>query len=123
VNGDLIVDGNLTVLSTQNLVVDDPLILLGNTNTDSGAIVDVGMFFRQPSGTSNVVTVFDPDAGSAGQYRIAKTTNGFTDTEITSFQDIEVLVTGSFEATTNVHATTLSVASGVLINGNSIIFA
>jgi len=121
VNGDLLVDGNLTVLATENLVVDDPFILLGNTNTNSGAQIDVGMFFRQAAG-SNVVTAFTP---ATGKYHIAKTTDTVTDNSIdtSNFSAIEVLVTGSFEATANVQADTMAVNSGVLIKGNSIIFA
>ena len=120
VGGNLVVDGELTVLQTTNLVVDDPLIELGNTNTNSGAIIDVGMVFRQPSGNSNVVTFYD---GSDSKYRIGLTTNGAYDSTISTTGNIEVEVTGNVTATNTLKAPSLELdGSSIRIEGNSIVF-
>jgi len=120
VGGNLIVDGELTVLQTNNLVVDDPLIELGNTNTNGGAIIDVGMVFRQPSGNSNVVTFYD---ASDSKYRIGLTTNGAYDSAITTAGNIEVEVTGNVTATNTLKAPSLELdGSSIRIEGNSIVF-
>ena len=125
VAGDLIVDGDLTVLTTNNLIVEDPIIELGNVNMQTGAQYDVGLVFTQPTG-SNVTTFYDI---SDSLYRIAMTSNNAHDTDITELSAIEVEVTGNLTATQNLNFTnahfsdTLSMGSGnILINGNSIFF-
>jgi len=125
VMGDLIVDGDLTVLTTNNLIVEDPIIELGNVNMSSGAQYDVGMIFTQPTG-SNVATFYDI---SDSLYRVAMTSNTAHDTGITVLSAIEMEVTGNLTATTNLNSVnshfsdTLSMGSGnILINGNSIFF-
>jgi len=125
VSGDLIVDGDLTVLTTNNLVVEDPIIELGNVNTQSGAQYDVGMVFTQPTG-SNVATFYDI---SDSKYRVAMTSNNAQDIDITDLNVIEMEITGNLTATQNLNSTsahfsdTVSMGSGnILINGNSIFF-
>ena len=126
-NGNLIVDGELTVLTTQNLVIQDPLIELGNTNTNAGAVVDVGMVFRQPQANSNVAVFYD---ASDSKYRVCLTENGAYDTSITPSADlIDMEVTGNMKATANVDAVNCNISgslslggSSLRIEGNSIIF-
>ena len=127
VNGNLIVDGELTVLTTQNLVIQDPLIELGNTNTDASVFVDVGMVFRQPQANSNVAVYYD---ASDSKYRVCLTENGAYDTSITPSADlIDMEVTGNMKATANVDAVNCNISgslslggSSLRIEGNSIIF-
>ena len=120
VNGNLIVDGELTVIQTNNLVVSDPLIELGNTNTNGDVIIDVGMVFRQPAGNSNVATFYD---GSASKYRIGLTNNGAYDNVITTTGDIDVEVTGNVTVTNTLKTPAIELdGSSIRIEGNSIVF-
>lgn len=127
VNGNLNVDGELTVLTTNNLIIQDPIIELGNVHAQGlGVSYDTGMVFTQPSG-SNVATWYD--ITGSGTYRIAKTNNSAHDTSLEPDGSIEVEVTGNMTSTGNVNASDalvtgdLSMGSGnIRISGNTIYF-
>jgi predicted acyltransferase (DUF342 family) len=136
VHGNLIVDGQLTVVATQNIVIQDPIIEIGNTHTNSAVAVDVGMVFRHP--LSNVATFYD-DHNDV--YRICKTNNSAYDSVLTPTGTLPVVITGTLNTsgdttvgsnltvTNNVTASNLTIngslslgGSSIKIQGNSIVF-
>ena len=62
INGDLTVEGNLTTINTENLVVEDPLILLGNGNTADDK--DLGLLLRYVASGSNKNAAFFRDTSA-----------------------------------------------------------
>lgn len=111
VTGDLIVSGNVTSIESTNLVVNDPIVEFGRTNTNSGAVLDVGMVFRQPSGNSNVATFF---SGSDSKYYIGYTSNSANDSGLTVTGSLPVQINGSLTTTGSASVgTDLTVSSNV----------
>ena len=97
VDGNLTVSGTTTTVSAQDLVVSDPLIYIGEGNTDN--LVDLGLVSSYNDGTyqhSGIVR----DA-SAGKWKIFK---GVTDEPTTTINfaqgSLDALAVGAFEATT-----------------------
>tara|TARA_B110000858_G_C17801927_1_gene475776 strand:- start:2031 stop:3779 length:1749 start_codon:yes stop_codon:yes gene_type:complete len=138
VTGDLIVSGNVTSIESTNLIVDDPIVEFGRTNTNSGAVIDVGMVFRQPSGNSNVATFF---SGADSKYYIGYTSNSGSDSGLIVTGSLPVHINGSLTTTggasvgadlsvTSNVSTSNATCSGIFsmgsgnirIEGNSIVF-
>src|SRR6056300_431668 len=84
VGGDVYIEGNLTVLgetttiSSENLRVKDAIVELGENNTDSDFVFDLGLIMTRPG--SNVTASY---IESSNEYIIGYTQNSASDTYIT----------------------------------------
>src|SRR6056300_935795 len=84
VGGDVYIEGNLTVLgetttiSSENLRVKDAIVELGENNTDSDFVFDLGLIMTRPG--SNVTASY---IESSNEYIIGYTQNSASDTFIT----------------------------------------
>src|SRR6056300_563769 len=84
VGGDVYIEGNLTVLgetttiSSENLRVKDAIVELGENNTDSDFVFDLGLIMTRPG--SNVTVSY---IESSNEYIIGYTQNSASDTYIT----------------------------------------
>jgi hypothetical protein len=76
IHGNLAVDGTLTVINTENLVVTDPIIELGNNAT---LTTDTGIIYTRPTGVSNVMAGWRANDGS-NQFVVAFTKSSAFDT-------------------------------------------
>jgi hypothetical protein len=125
VEGNLIVNGDLTVVATQNLTIEDPITLLGNTNSLINA--DVGHIIKRPTGNSNVATYWD---GGLSRYMFCLTDTAGDQTQITpdTAQNIIVDVVGNINAHANVECSNVVTqhitlgSSAITIENNVITF-
>ena len=78
ISGNLTVNGTTTTVDTNNMTVDDPLLLLASNQTGSGA-VDIG-FIGERGDDTNVAFVFDE---SDNEFAVALTSTGDANTTIT----------------------------------------
>ena len=71
INGDLTVEGNLTTINTENLVVEDPLILLGNGNNADDK--DRGLLLRYvASGSNKNAAIFRDTSANNNAFTLAQ---------------------------------------------------
>jgi len=75
--GDLEVRGNTTYLSTQNLLVEDPILALGANNTSSS--LDTGIIVLVYQGNSNVAFGY---RGASNEFIISHTLSSHEDSEL-----------------------------------------
>ncbi|MDB4348847.1 hypothetical protein OAA64_00825 [bacterium] len=124
VTGDLIVNGTTTTVDSQNLQVEDPMILMGTGSSGEGSAADRGLIMAI-SGATNPVMFWD---NSATEFAFARSeTSGSTNTiDVDAYADLRVLdfygraLSGSGDST--IHKITMNqlVASTADINGGSI---
>jgi hypothetical protein len=95
--GDLEVRGNTTYLSTQNLLVEDPILALGANNTSSS--LDTGLIVLVYQGDSNVAFGY---RGANNEFIISHTLSSPEDSELTpdTSNAINVHVYGDLTADT-----------------------
>jgi hypothetical protein len=93
ITGNLLVGGTTTTVNTENLVVKDPIIQLG----DASASVDSGLLLARPSDTDNVYVGYDQNRT---EFAIGFTDNHAGDSDITikQGQDFTLNVYGNVEA-------------------------
>jgi len=93
ITGNLLVGGTTTTVNTENLVVKDPIIQLG----DASASVDSGLLLARPSDTDNVYVGYDQNRT---EFAIGFTDNHAGDFDITIKQgeDFTLNVYGNVEA-------------------------
>ena len=93
ITGNLLVGGTTTTVNTQNLIVQDPIIQLG----DASASVDSGLLLARPSDTDNVYVGYDQ---TRTEFAIGFTDNHAGDSDITikQGQDFTLNVYGNVEA-------------------------
>ena len=93
ITGNLLVGGTTTTVNTENLVVKDPIIQLG----DASASVDSGLLLARPSDTDNVYVGYDQNRT---EFAIGFTDNHAGDSDITIKQgeDFTLNVYGNVEA-------------------------
>ena len=93
ITGNLLVGGTTTTVNTQNLIVQDPIIQLG----DASASVDSGLLLARPSDTDNVYVGYDQNRT---EFAIGFTDNHAGDSDITikQGQDFTLNVYGNVEA-------------------------
>jgi hypothetical protein len=110
VNSNLVVNGNLTVVSSQNLVVNDPIIELGNTISSSST--STGLVLDRPRLAGEFGNVFAGYIGTGlNKYAIGYTDNNAFNTTIAMNSNlITAKVYGSLEATAN-----LTVGTSLLV--------
>ena len=95
--GDLEVRGNTTYLSTQNLLIEDPILALGANNTSSS--LDTGLIVLVYQGSSNVAFGY---RGASNEFIIGHTLSSPDDSELTpdTSNAINVHVYGDITADT-----------------------
>ena len=93
ITGNLHVGGTTTTVNTENLVVKDPIIQLG----DASASVDSGLLLARPSGTDNVYMGYDQ---SETEFALGFTDNHAGDSTITVKDNVDFAlnVHGNVEA-------------------------
>jgi hypothetical protein len=99
ISGNLTVNGTTTTVDTNNMTVDDPLLLLASNQTGSGA-VDIG-FIGERGDDTNVAFVFDE---SADEFAVALTSTADANTTIT-ITDYADLHAGGITADDTITAT------------------
>jgi hypothetical protein len=89
VTGDLIVNGTTTTVDSQNLQVEDPMILMGTGSSGEGSAGDRGLIMAI-NGATNPVMYWD---NSATQFAFARSeTSGSTNTIVVdAYSDLRVL--------------------------------
>ena len=112
--GNLTVQGNVTAIDTQNLVVEDPLILLAKDQTGAPSL-DIG-FIGERGDELNAAFVWDE---SEGQFITALTSDSVTNTTITisSYASLRVL---DLDAA-NVTITGNTSIGNITVNADSVI--
>jgi hypothetical protein len=88
ITGNLLVGGTTTTVNTENLVVKDPIIQLG----DASALVDSGLLLARPSDTDNVYVGYNE---TESEFAI-----GFTDNHA---GESDIIVKDNVDFTLNVH--------------------
>lgn len=130
--GNLTVNGTASYLNTNNLLVEDPLILLASGN--AGTTLDMGLIMER-GGTNNRGFIFDE---SADEFAVIDTTEtGFTSGSVAiadyvplhvgdliADDDLTVggkaSITGDLEVTASTRLIDVTASSGVLITGGGI---
>jgi len=113
ITGNLTVNGTTTTVDTNNMTVDDPLLLLGSNQTGSGA-VDIG-FIGERGDDTNVAFIFDE---SADEFAVALTSTADANTTITitDYADLHaggITADDAISATGNVTGGNLTTAGDV----------
>ena len=126
--GNLEVRGNTTYLSTQNLLVEDPILALGANNTSSS--LDTGIIVLVYQGDSNVAFGY---RGASNEFIISHTLSSPDDSELIpdTSNVINVHVYGDITADGNIHSnylfgngaaltgiSTVTTLEGIVNNGN-----
>ena len=126
--GNLEVRGNTTYLSTQNLLVEDPILALGANNTSSS--LDTGLIVLVYQGDSNVAFGY---RGASNEFIISHTLSSPDDSELIpdTSNVINVHVYGDITADGNIHSnylfgngsaltgiSTVTTLEGIVDNGN-----
>ena len=126
--GNLEVRGNTTYLSTQNLLVEDPILALGANNTSSS--LDTGLIVLVYQGDSNVAFGY---RGVSNEFIISHTLSSPDDSELIpdTSNVINVHVYGDITADGNIHSnylfgngsaltgiSTVTTLEGIVNNGN-----
>lgn len=110
VTGNLNVTGTLTTIDTTNLVVEDPLIKLGNGN-DSADAIDIGFYgLYDTSGSQDLYAGMFRDASDGGKFKL------FVDNQAAPTTTVDTGGTGYTVATLVAHLED----SNVTITGGSI---
>ena len=110
VSGNLNVTGTLTTIDTTNLVVEDPLIKLGNGNDTTDAI-DIGFYgLYDTSGSQDLYAGMFRDASDGGKFKL------FVDNQAAPTTTVDTAGTGYTVATLVAHLED----SNVTITGGSI---
>ena len=117
VSGNLTVSGTLTTINTDQLTVEDPVMILNNGDVAS----DVGLFFTNPGAQGDQVFIFD---NTDQIFKLAQAPNGSTggDTDFnpTDYSDLKLKsleTTGAISVTTTLGVTGITTLSG-LLNAN-----
>jgi hypothetical protein len=99
IDGNLVVSGGVTTISSQNLTVDDGIIELGRNNVSGDSTLDLGLIMSRP--TSNITVGF---LESSEEIVLAYTQSSADNTTITPLtsQDINVHVYGRLYTEANV---------------------
>jgi hypothetical protein len=99
IDGNLVVSGGVTTISSQNLTVDDGIIELGRNNVSGDSTLDLGLIMSRP--TSNITVGF---LESSEEIVLAYTQSSADNATITplSSQDINVHVYGRLYTEANV---------------------
>jgi cytoskeletal protein CcmA (bactofilin family) len=152
IDGNLRVNGDTTVLYTENTSIKDALIELGRNNTSSDTTLDLGILMHRPDALSNVVIGYREGTDEfALAYTDAKPTDktftpktdedinvhvyGLTHVDANIYAHEDVLVTGNVYVSTNVSITEeltvsnnvyadkdLEVVGNVYVDGNVVAY-
>ena len=112
IDGNLRVNGDTTVLYTENTSIKDALIELGRNNTSSDTTLDLGILMHRPDALSNVVIGYRE---GTDEFALAYTDAKPTDKTFTpkTDEDINVHVYGLTHVDANIYA-----HEDVLVTGN-----
>ena len=104
ISGNLLVNGSITTVVTENLSIKDPLFELGKDNV-AGIPTDLGIIMTRPAGSSNVAIVFDESASSLN---IGYTLGNASQSEISmeSGTPLHLSVTGNVSVSSNLEVGT-----------------
>src|SRR6056300_1426799 len=112
VDGNLRVNGDTTVIYTENTAIKDALIELGQNNTSADPTLDLGILMHRPDALSNVVIGYRE---GTDEFAIGYTDANPTDKTFTpkTDEDINVHVYGLTHVDANIYA-----HEDVLVDGN-----
>src|SRR6056300_1086609 len=112
VDGNLRVNGDTTVIYTENTAIKDALIELGQNNTSADTTLDLGILMHRPDALSNVVIGYRE---GTDEFAIGYTDANPTDKTFTpkTDEDINVHVYGLTHVDANIYA-----HEDVLVDGN-----
>src|SRR5210317_1768978 len=99
IDGNLVVSGGVTTISSQNLTVDDGIIELGRNNVSGDSTLDLGLIMSRP--TSNITVGFLESSEEIVLAYTQSSADNATITPLTS-QDINVHVYGRLYTEANV---------------------
>src|SRR6056300_975878 len=99
IDGNLVVSGGVTTISSQNLTVDDGIIELGRNNVSGDSTLDLGLIMSRP--TSNITVGFLESSEESVLAYTQSSADNTTITPLTS-QDINVHVYGRLYTEANV---------------------
>jgi cytoskeletal protein CcmA (bactofilin family) len=113
IDGNLTVNGDTTVIYTENTSIKDALIELGRDNTSGDSTLDLGVLMHRPDVLSNVVIGYREETD---EFAIAYTDAQPTDKTFTpkTDEDINVHVYGLTHVDANIYA-----HEDVLVTGNT----
>src|SRR6056300_109816 len=112
VDGNLRVNGDTTVIYTENTAIKDALIELGQNNTSADTTLDLGILMHRPDALSNVVIGYRE---GTDEFAIGYTDANPTDKTFTpkTDEDINVHVYGLTHVDANIYA-----HEDILVDGN-----
>jgi len=112
VDGNLRVNGDTTVIYTENTAIKDALIELGQNNTSADTTLDLGILMHRPDALSNVVIGYRE---GTDEFAIGYTDANPTDKTFTpkTDEDINVHVYGLTHVDANIYA-----HEDILVSGN-----
>jgi len=122
VDGNLRVNGDTTIIYTENTAIKDALIELGQNNTSVDTTLDLGILMHRPDALSNVVIGYREETG---EFAIGYTDANPTDKTFVpkTDEDINVHVYGLTHVDANIYAhEDLLVDGNVYVGGNVVAY-